>query len=359
LVTGSLPPHDVCGVGDYTKRLHDELDRILPVELVHLPIRRAYEPALFRVFQGRDIVHLEYPTEGWGKSVLPSLLPLARRVHGPRARLVLTLHEWSQMNRVRRASIRPLIAGTDAFVFVTPFERDAFLKDVPGASRKPSFVIPIGVNLEVPVVPDEEVERFRASQLKDGADLLLSHFGFIHEAKQPEKLLDVLVELRKLGRRPRMLFIGGFQADKRAEREAFEQKIAARGLKDAALLMGFVEDERLAATYMAASDANVSLFSEGLSSRRGSFWYATQHGCALVTTAPRDPSEFERVASYLVPPHVNFVSPDADAGAIALLLIDLPPYRPFRYPRIPVEQWSDIARSHADMYVGLFDSPNA
>lgn len=351
LLTGSLPPHDVCGVGDYTKRLHEALIGKLPVELVHRPISRAFEPGLFHIFRDRDLVHVEYPTEGWGNSVLPSFLPLGRRLLGPRAKLVVTLHEWSQMNPIRRKSILPLVTGADAFVFVTPFERDAFLSSAPRSSRsKPTWVIPIGVNLTVPEVPREEALAFRQEELAGSYDLLLTHFGFVHEAKQPRKILDALVALRALGRNPKMVFIGGFQTDKPQEREAFEREISSRGLTEAVDLKGFIKDDRVAAKIMAAGDANVSLFAEGLSSRRGSFWYATQHGTSLVTTEPRDWREFERVKEWLVPPQVQFVSPEASGEEIAQRLLALPPYEPFRYGRVPVEDWDDIAERHREMY---------
>jgi len=355
LVTGSLPPHDVCGVGDYTRCLFDELEKVQPVDLLHIPIRRPVEAELLRVFRGREIVHVEYPTEGWGKSVLPSFLPMARSLYGRQARLLLTLHEWSQMNRVRRASILPLVARADAFIFVTSHEREAFLSSAPAAARsKPSWVIPIGVNLQVPVVPSEEVLAFRDELLDGGKfDLLVTHFGFIHAGKQPGKLLDTIVALREAGRRPRLVLVGGFQQDKQGEREAFEREIAARGIADAVKFTGFVEDEKLAALYMASGDVNVSLFADGLSSRRGSFWYSTQHGCALVTTSPTDWRDFERVKDSLRPPHVNFVQKDASAKEIADAVLSIEPYAPFRYPRVPVEQWSDIARLHGEVYAAL------
>src|SRR5687767_14932558 len=93
LVTGSLPP-DMCGVGDYTQRLYEELAPLAPVDLVHRPIRRLLEADLLRVFAGRRLVHVQYPSEGWGKSLMPSLLPLFRG----RTKLLVTLHEWSIMH---------------------------------------------------------------------------------------------------------------------------------------------------------------------------------------------------------------------------------------------------------------------
>lgn len=362
LLTGSLPPHDVCGVGDYTKRLHDALAEHSPVDLLHVPIRRPYEPRLMRVFQGYDLVHAQYPTEGWGKSLVPSLLPLGRLRHGRACKLVVTLHEWSEMNPLRRRSIAPLVNGADAYVFVTPFERDAFLATAsPRNRRKPVFVIPIGVNLDVPALTSEEVLAFRAEQMAGGFDLLLTHFGFVHEGKQPRTLLDMLEALVRKGHQPRLSFVGGFQSDKSQERAAFEGEVVARGLSRNVEMKGFVEDERLAALCMAAGDANVSLYSDGLSSRRGSFWYAAQNGGRLITTQPRDVREFdEPVQALLHPPQVTFVPRDVTGETLAdAVLASQGAYRPFAYAPLPAPHWSDIAAAHAEMYRSLLQTDRA
>lgn len=335
LLTGSLPPHDVCGVGDYTFRLHQALGA--GVELLHVPIRRVYEPSLLSVFSGRDLVHVQYPTEGWGESVLPSLLGMGRGG----TRLLVTLHEWSEMNRLRRLSLRPLLSRADGFVFVTPYERDAFLAEFPG---RRTWVVPIGVNLVVPSVAPSDALAYRTS--KGGSDLLLTHFGFLHAAKQPRELLLSLVELKRLGRRGRLLVVGGFKADDRTERLAFRRGIRELGLEDDVELLGFLDDDQ-AALALAAADANVSLFADGLSPRRGSFWYAAQHGTHLVTTELRAAGEFSQEFD---PSQVRFVPRRDPAGAVARELASLPPYEAFRFRPLAVRGWDEIAAVHRAIY---------
>jgi glycosyltransferase involved in cell wall biosynthesis len=347
LVTGSLPP-EVCGVGDYTHRLYEELRKVAPVELVHAPIRKAVEPALFRVFKDRELVHLEYPTEGWGKSVLPSLLAIAPR----HCKLIITLHEWSRMNPLRRASIRPLVAKADGFVFVSEGEREAFLRTAPPAARsKPTWVIPIGVNLSVPHHEECAILEFRNAQTQGGRfDLLLTHFGFIHESKQPFTMLEAVKELQEKGRRPLLTFVGDFQKDKVAQREEFLSEIKAEALESCVKLRGFVQDEEEAALYMASCDANISLFSDGLTPRRGSFWYAAQHGCHLITTTPQSWREFGALGEVLQPPHVQFVEPECRGADLARVLESLPEYKPRRFSAVPVPTWSEIAQKHECVY---------
>jgi glycosyltransferase involved in cell wall biosynthesis len=333
------------------------------VELLHVPIKRVYERTLFRVFHERELVHVEYPTEGWGNSVLPSFLPVVKG----RTKLLLTLHEWGQMNRLRRASILPLVSRADGFVFVSEQEREAFFASAPNvAKRKPTWVIPIGVNLEIPELSPAEIGAFRAGLCTVGhnlalaenpPDLIITHFGFIHQGKQPTKLLDALEALRTFGRNPRLIFIGDFQKDKQEERSAFVQEIERRGLSELIQMRGFVHDDKEAALLMAAADVSVSLFSDGLTPRRGSFWYATQHGRPTITTEPErerlSVRDFGAVGEHLKPPQVHFVKPQTSGEAIAQVIANLPPYRAKELSPLPVPTWREIAERHNAVYEEL------
>ena len=357
-MTGSLPPHDVCGVGHYTKRLYDEVHGLLPVTLAYRPINRVFQLDLFTVFRDHGVIHVEYPTEGWGHSVLPGLLPLARPLYGRGAKLLLTLHEWSEMNRLRRLSIAPLVWLSDGFIFVSPREMRAFeATALERVLRKPRWLIPIGVNLNVPDLSVEEVSAYRTKELGDTHDMLLVHFGFIHEGKQPTKLLEVVEQLMYMGRRPKLTFIGGFQADKGREEQAFRAWIVRRGLDHNVAWRGFVADDHEAALIMSSCDVSLLLFADGLTSRRGTFWYSSQHGCHVITTSPQDDEEFLSNEQALATPRVQLVSADADARAIAALVDALPPYEPLRFPPSLVASWREIALAHEDVYRELHHQP--
>jgi glycosyltransferase involved in cell wall biosynthesis len=344
LVTGSLPP-DMCGVGDYTQRLYEELAPLAPVDLVHRPIRRLLEADLLRVFAGRRLVHVQYPSEGWGKSLMPGLLPLFRG----RTKLLVTLHEWSIMHPLRKRAIAPLIRLADGFIFVSPLELREFERTAsPAALRKPRWHIPIGINLSIPELSEQEVMAFRERELP-GQERLVTHFGFVHPGKQPEKLLGMMSSLQKIGVRARLVFVGGFQAKTGALEQELRAESERLGVAGSVIWRGFVEDEHEAALWMSASDANISLFDDGVSARRGSFWYASQHGCHVITTEPQDGMEFAGLEA-LSPPHVTLVRPDVDAERLAQIVRDLPPFRPFRFPPLPAPSWRSIAEAHAKVY---------
>src|ERR1700722_2066745 len=114
LVSGSLPPM-LCGVGDYTYQLATELGARGDLQVAVLTSRAARnaEPRgnfqLFAVVErwrlselGRifrilkewrpDIVHVQTPTQGYGSSWVPRILPLLCRLAG--LRVVQTWHEY-------------------------------------------------------------------------------------------------------------------------------------------------------------------------------------------------------------------------------------------------------------------------
>jgi len=344
----------VCGVGDYTFRLHEALDEIYPVDLVHLPITKAREPKLFQLRRDYDLVHIQYPTEGWGNSVLPSAMPFSLRSRG---RIVLTLHEWSQMNRLRRASIRPLVKSATELVFVTDSERRAF--SAKWKKEKSARVIPIGVNLKFDHdLTRREVLEVRESLLASNKyDMLLTHFGFIHPGKQPVRLLETLEMLRAYGRRPLLVFVGGFKSEKSRDEFSLRRDIHERGLDLLVRFEGFIKDDREASLIMAAGDANLALYTDGVSPRRGSFWFAAQFGGHLVTTEPADIDSFGEAKLAMHTPQVKLVARRSLSPDVAHLLRWLPPFEPFRYAPIPPPSWKSIAEKHAEMYKELLSRP--
>lgn len=144
-VCGAIPPTR-CGVGDYTVQLARSLaaqpgtevallvaehgappDAVDGVHLLTIPDWRAgrMQAALgtIRRFQP-DVIHFQYPSQGFGKRILPELLPLVARrlLHIP---VVQTWHEFWHPLRFYRA-VR--VAACDAAVFVRP-EFEAWMPD--------------------------------------------------------------------------------------------------------------------------------------------------------------------------------------------------------------------------------------
>jgi glycosyltransferase involved in cell wall biosynthesis len=144
LVTGSYPP-DVCGTAEYTARLCDALQRS-GVD-AHIFYRSNWSlprvPALLDEL-GRlrpDLVHMQYPTTGYGWHLGPQAIGLATP-------LVVTLHEASQSHVLRKLSLYPFLLNSRHFIFTNRYEQAAVTRWAPWI-RNESTIIPIGCNILV------------------------------------------------------------------------------------------------------------------------------------------------------------------------------------------------------------------
>lgn len=322
------------------------------MELIHRPIEGPLDFRFARSLRGFDLVHVQYPTAGWGESVLPALLPAFRLAQSPKCRVLVTMHEWQAMNPLRKASVLPLLADAAGIVFVSPAARAAYESSAwKRLLRRQSWYVPIGMNLEVPDLSSSELLTFRSVELglAEG-ERALGHFGFIYDAKQPLKMLEVLREMLDRGIASRLVLVGDFLGDKPQDAARFEQRAKELEVEDCVRRFGFVDDPATVALVMGSCDAIMLLFSDGLSLRRGSFWYAAALGTFVVTTTPEAEDEFAEYAGALAAPQVSLVDARASAAEIAGRLAAMPAYAPQRFPPVKGPEWSDIARRHLDIY---------
>jgi glycosyltransferase involved in cell wall biosynthesis len=365
LISGHDPAVDRDAVGQYTEKLYQHCLGMaqdqLRIDLLQFRPKSNRE-WLFdyaKAIRNYDLAHLQYPAEGWGTSPLPGLVPgFVRKTLQRRTKLVCTFHEWRSMHPLRKASVIPLATASDGIIFVSRQEKEAFAFELPYRIRfqKPEIrVIPIGVNLKIPVCDRAEI-RSRRDGLVDWngvpADFLIGYFGFIYAGKQPYKLLQTTKALHNMGLKARLVLAGDFQNDHQQDREAFLAMVKTLKLEDYVLLLGYVEDERILAALLSACNVILLLFDEGVSARRGSFWYALELGAPVVTTTPQSGREFEGLLSF-ANFKIGFVNPSAAPEAIAAQLLR------FRFfePPVPLPKlapdWKRIAEQHLELYQNL------
>jgi glycosyltransferase involved in cell wall biosynthesis len=155
MVTGSSPP-DACGVGDYTWHLSSALSKAgLHVELIshrQWDVRGTTQMIQRLSTDKSSLVHIQYPTMGYGYSLGPQLCALAQPC-------IVTLHEFSRAHILRKASLMPFTLRSERIVMTTDFERRSLLKKMPWAESRIQ-VIPIGSNIHpVPAPPRLETKR--------------------------------------------------------------------------------------------------------------------------------------------------------------------------------------------------------
>lgn len=187
--------------------------------------------------------------------------------------------------------------------------------------RTPIVQIPIGSNIQARPVTAAEVTAVRRQLGLNASDCLLGYFGFLHESKGADVLLQALATLPE---HVHVLFIGGRtgssdEANNQAFYEQLDAFIIQHKLNNRVHWTGFVSDYEASAV-LTAVDLMVLPYRDGASLRRGTLMAALAHGRALLTTHPATPTP-----ELIHGENVWFVTPDnatALTTAIQHLLAD-------------------------------------
>jgi glycosyltransferase involved in cell wall biosynthesis len=361
LVTAS-PPEIHCGVGDYTANLAvalavlgDEVTIIRGAPVTGNPIDEpkghagtvrvravisdwslASLPKLRRaVLAPRpDVVHIQFPGRGYGRSFAPNLLPWILRAPG-RPRLVMTLHEYGFATWKGRLRMLTGALASDALVFPEEGVAAEVRNALGRFHAKPSRVIPIASSI---AASDPDLDRAAVrEQLAIPSDALaIGWFGRLTRDKGVPVLLAALRMVR-VRHRPVLVVVG----DVGAPRDARELASALRA-ELPTIFTGPIPDADVAAV-IASMDVIALPFENGLTGRRSSYLAARAQGTYIVTThtARRD---------YDSASNTQFVAPD-DAAALAAAILDAP--NRDRMVGSATVTWTSIASAHGEFYDSL------
>jgi len=293
LITGSYPPMR-CGVGDYTyqlskairkrqidikiysslsARLHERHTFLRPVVrkwglLAMLYLVRAIKKA------APDIVHIQYPTLGYGYHLGPQFLLLLLRLSG--IKVVTTVHEFKFARVPRRISLLPFLFWSNALIFTSEEERSVVFKALPRVEKKmrdATYVIPVGSN--IPVFDQKTVKRDNGP--------VVSFFGLFYPGRRIELVVESFREAHKFHPELKFRFIGDLHP---RYKEYFLKikKLAAEMLPEDRVewLLGLTPEEISVA--IAESSACVLPFPNGASFRRTTFIAALSLGVPAITT---------------------------------------------------------------------------
>lgn len=209
LITGSFPPQK-CGVGDYCYSLTRALSKISDIKIcvltsatsgtvnaisgieIHSVIKRwdifdiKKIIGLIRNFSP-DIVHIQYPTQGYRRQLLPDLLPLICFLMG--AKIVQTWHEGFGWLRAPQFCMKAMVPGH--FLVVRPRYRESlpfFMRWV--LESRDIHFIPNASSVPKASLSNDERIALRTQTLK-GQQRLVVFFGFVHPPKGVTLLFDI------------------------------------------------------------------------------------------------------------------------------------------------------------------------
>lgn len=279
LITGSYPP-DICGVGDYSFCVMNNTNRHKWNLFYTTHWRIKFIKSIINGINKTNpqTIILQYPTEGYGWSLIPQLLSIYYSLF-TKKEFIVTLHEFA--NRTTKAKLATLLFFfSNKIIFTSSFEKEAALKFFPKLNSK-MRVINIISNINSPSTMKSWDER----------NLDLVYFGHLRPNKGLE---DFFYIAEKLKAAPISIGIIG-QVLNQYERYFEEIRSRFSNLK----ISFFLNKESNEVTEILNNSKICFLpFPDGLSERRGSFLAAISCGAYVVSyNGPYITSSLKQIAN--------------------------------------------------------------
>ena len=323
MIVGSAPPMS-CGIGDNTVALAKHLaQRGHTVDIITSskassvssisgvaihPVMTSwsalYASTLLKtvIELEPDIIHMQYPSKGYGRGFAPSILGMRLRARRSRAPYIVTLHEFAFAHPLRKAAIVPLLSEATAMIIPSVQERDALIKRFGTLKKIPSHIIPIGA-----VLPDdfeklkEELKNKREELIKKWEappDGVIVSYGFIQYHKGIEIILKAVKTLRQEGYSCAFWHVGDFNPKKSRYHRYLKYLSDEKPLKDGVRFLGFMPLEKASEIFTVAR-VGVFPFTDGYSDRRSSMITLAHFDVPLITTRSSIPEVDDKISPYV------------------------------------------------------------
>lgn len=247
-------------MGDYTANVANALQEA-GVEVTHIGDKKTGTNGIIKsiVMNKFDIVHIQYPSMGYGRSLSPAMIPILKG----RSKICVTLHEFSNFNVMRRPWFFTFAHMVDARVFTNEEEKRSFRQIMRPRSGSDD-VIPISSNVR------------QGSGIKVAGSVC--NFGLITPNKGIEEFIELVslagnsggLSFALIGARTKMY---GSYAD------AVITECRSRGISTHIDL----PDDALAELLFTFEFAYLP-FPDGASSKRGSLLALQKNGVTVLTT---------------------------------------------------------------------------
>lgn len=282
MISGSYPPQQLCGVGDYTEKLVVSLrSQNIDVEvLANIDWSLSQLNSICKRIKEikADIIHIQFPSIGYKYSFLPQALSL-------RYKTIITIHEASQFHPLRKLWLLPFSFNKN-LIFTSLFEYKYFKSIFPWYQRKPN-VIPIGSNITGPF-------NFPVSFNGKNTDEII-YFGLIRPKKGLEQVIE-LATLLKQGQLNYKIKIIGKIIDKDLN-YFYKLKQSTENLP-ICWLTNFSEKEVF--DQLSKSAIAYLPYPDGASERRGSLLAVIKNGLMVYTTqGPQTAPEFAEMVTFV------------------------------------------------------------
>jgi glycosyltransferase involved in cell wall biosynthesis len=288
-------PQMQCGVGQFTRRLCETIEKLDPGSCTTLTLTRSEGTVAeiwHAVASARSLV-CNFPIVAWKRVMFRPLLALA--IARLRARRVILIqHEWAGLHWLRRITYLPALLLANTIVMFSPLVRRELASDpLVGWTAHKCVLAPLPPNIEAPAGIADSKLRHRLIAAHGEGRLVIGHFGSIYPGKQPNALLTICAILKERGQKPLIVYIGSFiRGVDRVEQE-FKARAAELGVSDDVIVSGYVATAHEVFGLFSQIDAFCYPLAEGLTARRSSVLTCVESGRPVIVTGPAEPDEFD------------------------------------------------------------------
>ncbi|MDR1884367.1 MAG: glycosyltransferase [Prevotella sp.] len=210
-----------------------------------------------------DIIYIQYPGMGYKFSITPQILSFLNR-----RRVIVTLHEVSQLHIIRKLSLLPF-SFCKRIMFTNNFERNYFHKIYAWTKQNKTGKIPIGSN----------ISTYLDLPLKDRNRNQIVYFGQI----RPKKGIEEIIELAKLIKKNDLNYTVIIMGRTYEKFYDFYQEMLA--LTEDTNISWLIDVSEKRVSEILGSNVIAYLpFPDGASERRGSLFAALSHHMIVFTT---------------------------------------------------------------------------
>lgn len=346
-ITDTFPPA-VCGIGDYTYRLTNEIYKLNNDISVLTKIENENHAAPFKVHNtvkswsplnfskikkhiielNPDAIHIQYPNiKSIGYYLLPFLIKVMAKYRG---KLVISIHEHTHKTFIGK------LANLTAVLFanVVIISEEQYQKSFRYFN---SNIQSLRVLSNIPKASLTNTEKqFVKQKLNLGNKKLVSYFGFIVDHKGVDLLFEVCNPDEHY-----VLLIGDttkFQSD---YSKKIEKTLLTERWKNSAKATGFISENDVA-NFLAVSDVCLFPFKKGVGERNASFNAALIQNTFIITT-------HSKKEGYDSENNVFYTKID-DVKKMQEALRDFENYSPSKNNIALTNSWSDLAKKHLAFY---------
>ena len=265
VITGSYPP-DICGVGDYTSCLINAANKTT----WHLYYSSKWGISTFQKkikeinsFHCNKII-LQYPTQGYGWSLLPQLLCLYYSWFTNKT-FIVVLHEFSQRTIKAKLATYPLLFANKV-IFTNDFEKKYAECRLPFCKKRYGTIRILSNIKPVKILKNWEERKY---------DIV--YFGHIRPLKGLEDFLRTITTIRE-SKFIKVAVIGQILPD-------FEDYLYDLKQQYSNVLIDYFLNNSAEHVASLLNDSKVVFlpFPDGISERRGSFLAAIANGALVMT----------------------------------------------------------------------------